>query len=275
MRCGRRWRDSVSRRRRRTPIADDAPAATAGGAPTTPLDDRPDRLRLPARRRPERRCPTRARVGSRTACTASHARSTRRGSRGPTQRGPAGSWPAACIYELHVGTFTPEGTLDAAIDKLDHLVDLGVDARRAAAGQRVQRRAQLGLRRRAVVRRRRDLRRPGGVPALRRRLPRAAAWLSSRTSSTTTSDRAATTCRASARTCTTSARTRGGVDQPRRQPEVRRYIIDNALMWLRDFHVDGLRLDAVHALVDTSPKHILQRAGRGGRRAVGASSAAR
>jgi maltooligosyltrehalose trehalohydrolase len=29
-------------------------------------------------------------------------------------------------------------------------------------------------------------------------------------------------------------------------------------MWLRDFHVDGLRLDAVHALVDTSPKHILR-----------------
>ncbi len=31
------------------------------------------------------------------------------------------------IYELHVGTFTPEGTLDAAIERLDHLRDLGVD----------------------------------------------------------------------------------------------------------------------------------------------------
>ena len=31
------------------------------------------------------------------------------------------------IYELHVGTFTPEGTLDAAISRLGHLVDLGVD----------------------------------------------------------------------------------------------------------------------------------------------------
>ena len=31
------------------------------------------------------------------------------------------------IYELHVGTFTPEGTLAAAIDRLDHLVELGVD----------------------------------------------------------------------------------------------------------------------------------------------------
>ena len=40
--------------------------------------------------------------------------------------------------------------------------------------------------------------------------------------------------------------------------EVRRYIIDNALRWLRDFHVDGLRLDAVHALVDTTAMHILE-----------------
>ncbi|MEO7351712.1 MAG: malto-oligosyltrehalose trehalohydrolase, partial [Marmoricola sp.] len=31
------------------------------------------------------------------------------------------------IYELHLGTFTPEGTLDSAITKLDHLVALGVD----------------------------------------------------------------------------------------------------------------------------------------------------
>ncbi len=35
-------------------------------------------------------------------------------------------------------------------------------------------------------------------------------------------------------------------------------IIDNALMWLRDYHIDGLRLDAVHALLDTSATHILE-----------------
>src|SRR5262245_44695258 len=40
-------------------------------------------------------------------------------------RGP--SLPGAIVYELHVGTFTPDGTLDAAIERLDHLVDLGVD----------------------------------------------------------------------------------------------------------------------------------------------------
>src|SRR5256885_2005493 len=43
--------------------------------------------------------------------------------------------------------------------------------------------------------------------------------------------------------------------------EVRRFFIDNALMWLRDFHIDGLRLDAVHAIVDTSAVHILEEIG--------------
>ena len=40
--------------------------------------------------------------------------------------------------------------------------------------------------------------------------------------------------------------------------EVRRFFCDNALMWLRDFHFDGLRLDAVHGIVDTSATHILE-----------------
>ncbi|SOD79347.1 malto-oligosyltrehalose trehalohydrolase [Spirosoma fluviale] len=39
---------------------------------------------------------------------------------------------------------------------------------------------------------------------------------------------------------------------------VRRHFIENALMWFRDFHIDALRLDAVHALKDSSPVHILQ-----------------
>ena len=47
---------------------------------------------------------------------------------------------------------------------------------------------------------------------------------------------------------------------------MRAFIIDNALMWLRDFHVDGLRLDAVHALQDDSPTHILAELADRGRR---------
>jgi maltooligosyltrehalose trehalohydrolase len=40
--------------------------------------------------------------------------------------------------------------------------------------------------------------------------------------------------------------------------EVRRFSCDNALMWLRDYHFDGLRLDAVHALIDTSACRFLE-----------------
>ncbi len=39
--------------------------------------------------------------------------------------------------------------------------------------------------------------------------------------------------------------------------EVRRFFCDNALMWLRDYHFDGLRLDAVHAIVDMSAEPFL------------------
>lgn len=39
---------------------------------------------------------------------------------------------------------------------------------------------------------------------------------------------------------------------------VRNYFIQNVLMWFRDFHIDALRMDAVHAIKDFSPKHILQ-----------------
>jgi maltooligosyltrehalose trehalohydrolase len=44
--------------------------------------------------------------------------------------------------------------------------------------------------------------------------------------------------------------------------EVRRFFCDNALMWLRDFHFDGLRLDAVHAMLDRTAEHFLEQLGR-------------
>jgi maltooligosyltrehalose trehalohydrolase len=40
--------------------------------------------------------------------------------------------------------------------------------------------------------------------------------------------------------------------------EVRRFFIDNALSWLRDYHIDGLRLDAIHAIEDRSATHFLE-----------------
>jgi maltooligosyltrehalose trehalohydrolase len=44
--------------------------------------------------------------------------------------------------------------------------------------------------------------------------------------------------------------------------EVRDFVCDNAGMWLADYHADGLRLDAVHAIFDSSATHILEELGR-------------
>ena len=98
---------------------------------------------------------------------------------------------------------------------------------------------------------------------------------SSRTWSTTTSARAATTCPSSARTFATRAATPGASASISTSTRSARYIVDNALMWLRDYHVDGLRLDAVHALKDDRPRPHPAGAGRGSRRALAPISAGR
>ena len=119
------------------------------------------------------------------------------------------SWPASVIYELHVGTFTPEGTLDAGDRAARPPRRPRRRLRRAAAGQRLQRHAQLGLRRRALVRRARDAT-AGRPPTSASSTPATRAGsASSRTSSTTTSARAATTSRCSGPTSTARRATRG------------------------------------------------------------------
>lgn len=43
--------------------------------------------------------------------------------------------------------------------------------------------------------------------------------------------------------------------------EVRRYFIDNALYWVTEYHIDALRLDAIHGIFDASRPHLLQELG--------------
>ena len=163
------------------------------------------------------------------------------------------------IYELHVGTFTPEGTLDAAVDKLDHLVSIGVDFVELLPVNGFNGVHNWGY----------DgvlwytVHEPYGGPAAYQRfvdacharglaviqdvvynhlgasgnyLPQYGPYLH---------DEHANTWGSSV-----------NLDGPD-SDVVRRFIIDNALMWLQDYHVDGLRLDAVHALVDNRAMHLL------------------
>jgi maltooligosyltrehalose trehalohydrolase len=168
--------------------------------------------------------------------------------------------PAALIYELHIGTFTAEGTFDAAIWRLDHLVRLGVThieimpvaeflgdrgwgydgvypfAPHHAYG------GPDGLKR--LV----NACHAKGVAVLLdvvynhlgpsgNYLPRFGPYFSDRHS--------------------TPWGPAVNFDGPH-SDQVRRYFCDNALMWLRDYHFDGLRLDAVHAIIDTSAVPFLE-----------------
>lgn len=163
------------------------------------------------------------------------------------------------IYELHTGTFTPQGTFDAAISKLDYLAELGVDFVELMPVNAFNGTHGWGYDGVLWFAVHEPYGGPDGlvrlVDACHARglgvlidavfnhfgpsgnyLPRFGPYLSP-----------------VANTWGDGVNFSGpGAD------EVRRYVIDCALRWMRDFHADGLRLDAVHAMVDTTAIHILE-----------------
>jgi maltooligosyltrehalose trehalohydrolase len=167
---------------------------------------------------------------------------------------------SAIIYELHVGTFTPGGTFDSAIKRLPYLVDLGVTHVELMPVAEFS--GDRGWGYDGV-----DLYAPhhayGGPDGLKRLvdachasglavvldvvynhfgpagnyLPRFGPYL------------------------TDKYRTPwgGAVNfDDRGSFEVRRFLCESGLMWLRDYHFDALRLDAIHAILDTSAVHFLE-----------------
>jgi len=177
-----------------------------------------------------------------------------------TDSGWRGAPPhGAIIYELHVGTFTPEGTLDAAIGHLDYLAGLGVTAVEllplaAFPGQHGW--GYDGVCLWAVHE-------PyGGPDALKRFVDAChgrglAVFLDVVYNHVGPGNQLA----AFGPYFTSAHMTPWGpavnLDQPG-SDEVRAFVTGNALMWLRDYHLDGLRLDAVHALEDHRAVHILE-----------------
>ena len=164
------------------------------------------------------------------------------------------------LYECHIGTFSAEGTFDGAGTHLGHLADLGVDAIELMPVAEFPGRRGWGYDGTSLFAPHHAYGGPDGlkrlVDAAHARglgvtmdvvynhlgpdgnyLPEFGPYFSAR------------------------HRTNWGeavnFDGPR-SDEVRRFVIDNALMWLRDYHCDGLRLDAVHAIVDDSATHILE-----------------
>ncbi|HEY0409035.1 MAG TPA: malto-oligosyltrehalose trehalohydrolase, partial [Candidatus Dormibacteraeota bacterium] len=166
----------------------------------------------------------------------------------------------AVIYELHVGTFTPEGTFDAAAARLGHLVDLGVTAVEIMPVAEFP--GERGWGYDGV-----DLYAPhhayGGPEGLRRLVDACHAHGLAAVLDVVYNHLGpdGNHLGAYAPYFTDRYRTPWGeaINLDGRQSDaVRAFIVDNALMWLRDYHLDGLRLDAVHAIVDTSAVHILE-----------------
>jgi len=173
---------------------------------------------------------------------------------------------SAVIYELHVGTFTPAGTFDSGIERLDHLVDLGVthvELMPVAEFSGSRGWGYDGV----------DLFAPhhayGGPEGLKRFVDachhrRLAVLLDVVYNHLGPSgnylDRFGPYFTDRYKTPWGQAVNLDGPDSD----EVRRFFIDNALMWLGDYHIDGLRIDAVHAIVDTSAIHFIEQQGRVG-----------
>jgi maltooligosyltrehalose trehalohydrolase len=168
------------------------------------------------------------------------------------------------LYELHVGTFSPEGTFDGVVARLDALVDLGVttvellpvaqfpgsrnwgydgvlpfavqDSYGGPAGLRrlVEACHARGL---AVV-----------LDVVYNHLGPEGNYLADFGPYFT--DRYATPWGPSV-----------NVDGPGADA-VRRYLVENAVRWVSEFHIDGFRLDAVHAIIDQSATHLLEELAR-------------
>ncbi len=165
----------------------------------------------------------------------------------------------AVLYELHVGTFTPEGTLDAAADHLDHLVDLGVDVVELMPVAAFPGRWGWGYDGVDLY----AVHEGYGGPAALQRFVDAAHARGIAVALDVVYNHlgpAGNHLAGFGPYFTDAHHTPWGqavnLDDTGSE-EVRRWVVDNALRWFADFHVDALRLDAVHALVDDSPTHLL------------------
>ncbi|MCX5213592.1 malto-oligosyltrehalose trehalohydrolase [Kitasatospora sp. NBC_00240] len=168
--------------------------------------------------------------------------------------------PGAVLYELHIGTFTPAGTFDAAAERLEHLVELGVDFVELMPVCPFPGRYGWGYDGVSLW----AVHEPyGGPEGLKRfvdtahrkglgvildvvhnhlgpsgnHLPAFGPYFTDRHH--------------------TPWGSAVNLDAPG-SDEVRDYLIGSALAWLRDYRIDGLRLDAVHALVDDRAQHFLE-----------------
>ena len=165
----------------------------------------------------------------------------------------------AVLYEMHVGTFTAEGTFDAAIKRLDHLGALGVDAIELMPVAAFPGRHGWGYDGIGLFAVHEPYGGPDGLKSFvdachARRL---AVVLDVVYNHAGVGNRLAEFGPYFTDAHSTPWGPAVNLDQAG-SDQVRAFIVDNALMWLRDYRLDGLRLDAVHALSDNRAVHLLE-----------------
>ncbi|XVQ87914.1 malto-oligosyltrehalose trehalohydrolase [Microbispora siamensis] len=164
------------------------------------------------------------------------------------------------IYELHVGTFSPEGTFRGVADRLEHLVDLGVDFVEIMPVPPVPGKRNWGYDGVDLYAVFEEYGGPDGLKSLVDACHRAGLGVIL----DVVYNHLGPSGNYLAKFGPYFHDAKGSywgdavnLDGPG-SDEVRRYFIENALQWLRDYHIDGLRLDAVHALHDKRAVHFLE-----------------
>ncbi len=170
-------------------------------------------------------------------------------------------WEEAVLYELHVGAFTPEGTFAAIIAKLDHLVSLGVTAIELMPVADFAGKRNWGYDGVALYAPDAAYGRPDSLRALIDAAHTRGVMVLLDVVYNHFGPEGAYIHTVAPQTFTDRHKTPWGAaintDGAEAVP-VREFFIHNALYWLEEFCLDGLRLDAVHAILDDSPRHLLE-----------------
>jgi malto-oligosyltrehalose trehalohydrolase len=165
-------------------------------------------------------------------------------------------WSEANFLELHVGTFTPEGTFLAAIAKLDHVVDTGISAIELMPLSDFPGRWNWGYDGVLPFAPDSSYGRPNDLKALIDAAHQRGLMVFLDVVYNHFGPEGNYLGRIAPQFFS-EAPTPWGNAINYEIPEVRAFAIENAVSWVRDYRLDGLRLDAVHAIVQPGEPHIL------------------